>query len=66
MDEYCSKCGSPIVWITLQNDRRVPLDRFTIEDRFVFDGEKWIAGKAGISHYKTCQRKRRFSLKEEK
>ena len=61
MNEKCPKCGARIRWIEFDG-KRIPLDPYTIEERFVQLDGKWGRGDAGVSHYKTCQGIKRFRI----
>ena len=59
----CNKCGAEILIIE-KGDLKIPIDRFTIEKRLVEVDGKWYSGRSAVSHYITCQKRKRFSLKE--
>jgi len=59
--EICKVCGARIRWIEFDG-KRIPLDKFTIEERYVQLEGKWGRGIAGVSHHKTCQRRARFKI----
>ena len=60
---YCTKCGAQILIVTLTNGKTVPLDRYSMEERYaLLPSGEWIRTKAGNSHHTTCQGKRRYSL----
>jgi len=58
----CSVCGAPVVYVNV-NGKKIPLDKYTVQDRYVEISEnKWVRGRAGVSHFKTCQQKMRFRI----
>ena len=61
--ERCKKCGGPVVYVQMDSGHRVPIDKYTIEERVVVreDGTAF-RNKCGTSHYKTCQGKRRWRM----
>jgi len=61
MKETCDKCGGRIRWIECDG-KRIPLDVYTIEERFVQLKGTWGRGIAGVSHFRTCQGKKRFRI----
>lgn len=54
----CKMCGARILWITTQNNRRMPLDH-EAERRFVVDGATMIAKLRNTyaCHFDTCKKR---------
>tara|TARA_Y100000593_G_scaffold95131_1_gene200505 strand:+ start:44451 stop:44666 length:216 start_codon:yes stop_codon:yes gene_type:complete len=63
----CEKCGAPVIYVQMDSGHRVPVDKYTIEERIVIRKDGTASrDKCGISHFKTCQRKQRWAIKIKK
>ena len=63
MPDRCPKCGSEIVYVEMESGHRVPVDKFTIDERVIIvENGKSFRNKCGISHHKTCQKKQRWRM----
>ena len=63
--DYCEKCGAAVVKIEMEIDGKkitIPLDKHSMDERYIFDGESWQKGKSGLSHFSTCQNFRRYRI----
>lgn len=51
---YCKRCGEEIIWLTLPDKKRIPVDPLKVE--FVSrttEGDLFLA-KGRVAHWETC------------